>query len=98
MELNKRRARYSCSLALADPSGLVALTQGTWSGRIAAQPRGRHGFGYDPIFYIPRFGKTVGQLPDATKQRVSHRTIAARRLRPILRQLVQQSKKFSTGE
>lgn len=81
----KRKARYRCSLALATPSRLVAITQGTWAGRIAERPAGRGGFGYDPIFFIPSRGKTVGQLPQRLKQHLSHRAAAARRMRPILR-------------
>lgn len=84
---SRRGARYRCSLALASPSGLVAVTRGVWHGRIATAPRGRRGFGYDPIFLIPRTGKTVGQLPAALKRRLSHRALAARRLRPLLAQL-----------
>jgi XTP/dITP diphosphohydrolase len=83
----RRGARYRCALALAGPSGLIALTRGVWRGRIASAPRGRLGFGYDPIVSIPRFGKTVGELPDALKARHSHRAAAARRLRPVLRRL-----------
>ena len=89
---SRRRARYSCSLALAGPSGLIALTRGTWSGRLAPRPQGQRGFGYDPLFYIPRLGKTVGQLPASTKQRFSHRAVAARRMQPVLRRLVRERK------
>ncbi|MBI3020945.1 MAG: RdgB/HAM1 family non-canonical purine NTP pyrophosphatase [Candidatus Omnitrophica bacterium] len=84
----KRSARYRCSLALAGPSGVIAFTQGTWRGRIAERPQGHLGFGYDPIFFVPRFGKTVGQLPASTKQRFSHRAIAARQMRAMLKRLV----------
>lgn len=84
----QRRARYRCVLALAGPTGLIALTRGIWTGRIARQPRGRNGFGYDPLFVVPRLGRTVAQLPAAVKQRLSHRAQAARRLRPVLRRLV----------
>lgn len=83
----KRRARYRCALALASPSTLLALTRGTWAGRIARRPAGRGGFGYDPIVLIPSLGKTVAQLPRRVKQRLSHRAAAARRLRPILQRL-----------
>jgi len=86
----KRRARYRSVLALAGPSGVIAVTRGTWTGRIAERPRGRSGFGYDPLFVVPRFGKTVGELPAATKQRLSHRALAARRLRAVLRRLVRR--------
>ena len=84
----QRAARYRCSLALAAPTRVIALTRGTWRGRIAEAPRGRHGFGYDPIFLVPRLGKTVGQLPEAVKHSLSHRAGAARRLRPVLKKLI----------
>ena len=84
---SRRRARYRCSLALAEPSGVIVITHGTWDGRIASRMAGRGGFGYDPVFLVPRLGKTVGQLPAAVKATFSHRAMAARRMRPILRQL-----------
>ena len=85
---SRRRARYRCALALADPRGLIGVVQGRWAGWIAFAPRGRGGFGYDPLFVVPRLGKTVGQLPARVKQRLSHRAQAARRLRPLLRRVV----------
>ncbi len=90
MPSGRRRARYRCVLALADPVGLIAVAHGTWYGRIAVSPKGRGGFGYDPLFVVPRYGKTVGELPAATKQRMSHRSFAARRMRAALTRLVRQ--------
>jgi XTP/dITP diphosphohydrolase len=87
----KRMARYRCSLALASPLRLIALAHGTWNGRIATRPIGTCGFGYDPIFVVPRYGKTVGQLPAALKRRLSHRARAARRMRPALVRLLQDT-------
>ena len=87
---SRRRARYHCVLALADSRGVIATTRGTWNGRIAREPKGRSGFGYDPLFLVPRFGKTVGQLPASAKQRLSHRAVAARRMHPILKRLVRR--------
>ena len=72
----------------AHPSRLIAITRGAWQGRIALTSRGQGGFGYDPIFLVPRLGKTVGELPASTKQRLSHRALAARRMRSTLRRLV----------
>ena len=84
----QRAARYRCSLALVVPSSeVVALTRGAWAGRIAATAQGRRGFGYDPIFWVPRFGKTVGELPSSVKQRFSHRAIAAHRMRSVVERL-----------
>lgn len=85
---SRRRARYRCVLVLASPRRVVAVARGHWEGRIARRPRGSHGFGYDPLFEIPRRGHTVGELPASVKARLSHRARAARRLRPTLRQLV----------
>ena len=87
---SKRRARYRCSLALASPTRMMALTQGTWRGLIATSPRGHQGFGYDPIFVVPRLGKTVGQLPTTLKQRLSHRARAARRMRRLIQRLARR--------
>lgn len=80
-----RTARYRCVLALANPARVVAVTEGVFEGRIACAPAGRHGFGYDPIFLVPRFGKTVAQLSAALKDRISHRSQAARAMRRVLR-------------
>ena len=87
LPMARRRARYRCVLALAGPHRLLATVQGTWSGRIAFTPQGSRGFGYDPLFLVPRLGHTVGRLPASVKRRLSHRARAARRLKPILRRL-----------
>ena len=92
LPLARRRARYRCSLALAHPSRLIALTHGVWIGRIAERPTGQRGFGYDPIFLVPRLGRTVGQLPASVKQQLSHRSRAAQGMRPILRRVVGERK------
>ena len=86
----QRRARYRCSLVLADASGVIRLTRGLWRGYIGEQPLGRGGFGYDPIFVVPTCERTVAQLPAAMKRRLSHRAIAACRLRTTLQRLVAQ--------
>ena len=84
---SRRVARFRCVLALASPNEVLAVTEGTLAGRIAKTPRGHRGFGYDPIFIVPRLGKTVAQLPAAVKNRISHRAQAARRLQRVLRRL-----------
>jgi XTP/dITP diphosphohydrolase len=93
----KRRARYRCTLALASPRGAVTLARGAWSGRIAMVPAGRRGFGYDPVFLVPRLGKTVAQLPASTKHRLSHRAAAARGLRPMLLRLIAERRRRGSG-
>ena len=87
----RRGARYRCCLALVAPNGRMTITQGTWPGRIAETPRGRGGFGYDPIFLVPRLNKTVGQLSAQAKHQFSHRAVAARRLQPTLQRAVRQA-------
>jgi XTP/dITP diphosphohydrolase len=93
----RRGARYVCVLALALPGetgprgGLRTLVRrGTCRGRIAARPKGSGGFGYDPIFEPasePAGGATLGEWTAAAKHRISHRSRAARRMRPVLRSL-----------
>ena len=92
----RRRARYVCVLVLAVPepgaaAGLrLVARRGTSRGRIASEPRGSGGFGYDPIFEPvpePPGGRTFGQYSATEKHAVSHRARAARRMRPVLEEL-----------
>lgn len=78
----KRTARFVCVLVFYDPSGRWFQTEGFWEGLIAPAPTGDHGFGYDPIFYLPELQKTVAQLPLETKSRISHRAKALEKMRP----------------
>jgi XTP/dITP diphosphohydrolase len=95
---DRRGARYVCVLALALPAPdgpprdamPIRTVRGTTTGRIATEPRGTGGFGYDPIFEPdgePPGGRTFGQWAAAEKNAVSHRGRAARRMTPILREL-----------
>jgi XTP/dITP diphosphohydrolase len=77
-------ARFVCALAVAEGGRVVYETEGRVEGEIAAEPRGTHGFGYDPIFFYPPFGLTLGELDDAVKSTVSHRGQAFRSLRTYL--------------
>jgi XTP/dITP diphosphohydrolase len=86
-----RTARYRCVLVLVEPISDRAplVTEGTFEGRIALEPRGSGGFGYDPIFEPasePVGGRTVGQLSAAEKNAISHRAQAARAMRQLLRE------------
>jgi XTP/dITP diphosphohydrolase len=78
-----RAAHFSCVLCLAFPDGRVIFSQGDCHGRIAHAPRGRHGFGYDPIFELPD-GRTMAELTREERAQVSHRGLAARRMRTQL--------------
>ena len=70
---NERSARYVCALALAVNGKVVFSTEGVCSGRIALEPHGDGGFGYDPIFYYPPLKKTMGTLSLQEKNVISHR-------------------------
>ncbi len=84
----QRGARYRCAIAVAlpPPRGLVGVVEGALEGRIATEPAGHGGFGYDPIFFVPEQGRTVGQMTAAEKHRISHRARAALAARPLLAQ------------
>jgi len=80
----QRSARFRCVIALATPAGDVELCSGECRGVITLEPKGEHGFGYDPIFYLPELDKTMAELPLATKNRVSHRGQAASKVYQVL--------------
>lgn len=82
----ERGARYRCAIAIAlpPPRGLVGVVDGVFEGRIATEPAGHGGFGYDPIFYVPEQQRTVGQMSAAEKHRISHRARAAHAAKPLL--------------
>jgi XTP/dITP diphosphohydrolase len=83
---DRRAAYYVCVAALADPSGEVkAVTEGRCHGVIVKEPLGTGGFGYDPLFRVPEFHKTFGELSARVKHALSHRSRALERLRPTLR-------------
>ncbi len=80
-----RTACFVCVLALCDAQGrLICLARGEMPGRIAREPRGQNGFGYDPLFLIPHLNQTTAQLPPEAKHTLSHRGQALRQLRTIL--------------
>ncbi|MGC8787860.1 MAG: XTP/dITP diphosphatase [Anaerolineae bacterium] len=80
----KRTARFRCVLVLATPDGEVYSTEGVCEGLIAFEPRGDHGFGYDPVFFLPEYGQTMAQLPPEIKNRISHRARAVQKMFPVL--------------
>ena len=83
----EREARYRCVLVLVEDGEIVETTEGEFEGRIADAPRGTGGFGYDPIFEPeaePVGGRTVGQMTQEEKNRVSHRAAAAHAMRERL--------------
>jgi XTP/dITP diphosphohydrolase len=86
-DLADRRAHYHCAIVLTrcadDPEPLIA--EGRWRGEIVDHPRGANGFGYDPYFYLPEFGRTAAELSSDEKNAISHRGKALARLLELLR-------------
>ncbi len=80
----KRTARFRAVIAIAIPGNGVEICTGERRGFITPAPRGQHGFGYDPVFYLPELDKTMAELPMAQKNRVSHRGQAAAKARQVL--------------
>lgn len=76
VEGEDRSARFVCVIALAMPSGEIISKRGTIEGYIANKICGENGFGYDPIFYVPKYGRTTAELSPEFKNQISHRGIA----------------------
>ena len=81
----KRTARFVCAIAAVFPDGQELVTLGEIQGRIDYEEKGKNGFGYDPIFYVPEFGKTTAELTDEEKNSISHRGRALRKMKEKLR-------------
>jgi len=80
----KRTARFRCAIVLVTRDGKRYNAEGTCEGVIAFEPRGTHGFGYDPVFYLPEHGHTMAELPSEVKNCVSHRGRALQQMMPVL--------------
>ena len=81
---SNRNAHYTCAMALVYPDGRTVCAEGIFEGVIAEVPAGEGGFGYDPLFYLPEYGKTVAQLGTDVKNKISHR---AKALEDLLKKL-----------
>lgn len=84
----KRTARFVCAVAVADNGRIVKVIEERCSGRIADSVRGKHGFGYDPVFLIPKYKRTFGELGLKVKDRISHRSKALKKARKFLRKYI----------
>lgn len=82
--VEQRGAAFHCVIALCFPGGSCDTFDGELRGVILEEPRGTEGFGYDPLFLVPEYGKTLAELPLATKNRISHRGKALLRLKEFL--------------
>lgn len=90
--LKKRKAHYVCAIALADASGLVGIVEGTCNGLIGLDLRGDTGFGYDPLFVIPRYNRTFAELGPRIKHKMSHRYHALKKVRKLIQKYIEQHK------
>lgn len=91
----KRRARFVCAMALAQPDGQSLVRHGYCYGGIAYEPHGSGGFGYDPIFYLPQIGKTMAELSLGEKNHLSHRSRALRQIIVLLKKMIDNDATFS---
>ena len=73
---DNRKARFKCAIALANPEKLLFVVEAKCDGIITTEPRGKNGFGYDPIFSFPEYDKTFAELSPETKNMISHRAKA----------------------
>jgi XTP/dITP diphosphohydrolase len=80
----RRDAFFVCCMVLILEPYRFYVTQETFAGIITESPRGKNGFGYDPVFLVPEYGKTAAELSDSEKDRISHRGKAARRILSLL--------------
>lgn len=81
---DRRTARFFCALALASPDGALITAEGECRGRIGYGPKGANGFGYDPVFFVPAYGRMMAELSDEEKNRISHRGRALLKMRPLI--------------
>jgi len=82
----KRSAHFVCAVAIADNGKVVKIIEESCAGRIAFEEKGPYGFGYDPLFLIPKYKKTFGELGLKVKDRMSHRAKALKKAREFLRE------------
>lgn len=84
----ERTARFVCAIAAALPDGRVLQTKAAMEGRIGYEERGENGFGYDPIFVLPEYGKTTAELSAEEKNKLSHRGKALRLMKEKLMEVL----------
>ena len=90
LSLDKRRAHYVCAVALADKDGLVGVVEGRCNGIIGREMQGHFGFGYDPLFIIPKYRKTFAQLGEKIKHKISHRYYALEKAKKIIWEYIER--------
>ena len=84
-------ARFHCTVAIATPQDELYLVDGECPGEVIPEERGTNGFGYDPIFWMPELQRTMAELSDEEKNKVSHRSRAVAKARPLLTKLIRSA-------
>ena len=92
-EGEERSARFVCAIAAALPGGKMLGTLGKMEGRIGYEIAGENGFGYDPIFFLPEYGKTSAEISADEKNAISHRGKALREMEKLLREVFEDGNK-----
>ena len=87
-----RTARFRCAIAIALPNNEVHVVEGAAEGVITNDPRGENGFGYDPVFFLPEIGRTLAELPNEHKNRLSHRAEAVQKALLVLQRIADGSR------
>ncbi len=87
-DVSERSARFRCVIAVVSPDGRIETTEGVCEGTIGTEPQGRFGFGYDPLFIVPEYQKTMAELEPKIKNTVSHRARALQQLPEILKKFL----------
>lgn len=85
--LEKRGAAFVCVVALCTAKGSCYVKEGECNGIISLSPCGSYGFGYDPIFFLPNYGKTMAELPLEVKNQISHRSQALKKMKSLIKEL-----------
>ncbi len=86
----KRKGHYICAVALADKDGLVGVVEGRCNGFIGFELKGSRGFGYDPLFIIPKYKKTFAELGEGIKHKMSHRYYALAKAKKLIQKYIEQ--------
>ena len=97
-DTENRQAKFVCAIAIANPEGKIVLeTEGICPGEILTSPEGDGGFGYDPIFYVPKQKQTFAQMSPETKSKFSHRGVAFAQLMPDLKKVISSPKGYRSA-
>lgn len=89
---DKRTAHFHCTLVFAAPQKESLVVEANWNGRIGRIPQGDNGFGYDPLFIVPEYGKTSAELSSEEKNEMSHRGMAVKQLEKVWKDWLEENK------